>query len=59
MKKLFTMALLALSTVSVQSQAGQVHGYVRHDGTYVAPHYRSDPDGNPYNNNGCLYNGNC
>ena len=27
-----------------------VHGYVRHDGTYVQPHMRSDPDGNPYNN---------
>jgi hypothetical protein len=27
-----------------------VRGYVRKDGTYVAPHYRSAPDGNFYNN---------
>ena len=31
---------------------GQVYvkGYYRKDGTYVKPHYRSNPDGNPYNN---------
>ena len=29
-----------------------VHGYSRSDGTYVRPHYRSAPDGNPYNNYG-------
>src|SRR5438094_208415 len=30
----------------------QVHvsGYYRKNGTYVQPHYRSNPDGNPYNN---------
>jgi len=27
-----------------------VRGYYRSDGTYVQPHYRSSPDGNPYNN---------
>jgi hypothetical protein len=27
-----------------------VKGYFRKDGTYVSPHYRSNPDGNPYNN---------
>ena len=27
-----------------------VDGYYRKDGTYVQPHYRSDPDGNPNNN---------
>lgn len=27
-----------------------VRGYTRKDGTYVQPHYRSSPDGNPYNN---------
>ena len=30
--------------------ATYVHGYTRKNGTYVAPHYRSSPDGNPYNN---------
>lgn len=28
----------------------RVRGYVRKDGTYVAPHMRSRPDGNPFNN---------
>lgn len=28
----------------------RVRGYTRRDGTYVQPHYRSAPDGNPYNN---------
>ena len=28
----------------------RVSGYYRKDGTYVQPHYRSNPDGNPYNN---------
>lgn len=28
----------------------QVRGYVRKDGTYVAPHYRTPADGNFYNN---------
>lgn len=27
-----------------------VHGYFRSNGTYVQPHYRSNPDGNPFNN---------
>jgi hypothetical protein len=27
-----------------------VKGYYKSDGTYVEPHYRSDPDGNFYNN---------
>jgi len=27
-----------------------VRGYYRKDGTYVRAHWRSDPDGNPYNN---------
>lgn len=29
-----------------------VDGHVRKDGTYVAPHHRSAPDRNPYNNYG-------
>jgi len=28
----------------------KVKGYYRKAGTYVKPHYRSNPDGNPYNN---------
>lgn len=51
----FTSALLGLA-VAVGAQwaigAGSVHvnGYVRSNGTYVAPHYRSAPDGNFGNN---------
>ena len=28
----------------------RVRGYYRRNGTYVRPHYRTAPDGNPYNN---------
>lgn len=43
-----TLVLLLLVTSGI----AQVHvrGYYRKDGTYVQPHYRSSPDGNPYNN---------
>ena len=41
------IALLISSTVAAQVH---VRGYVRKDGTYVAPHYRSAPDGDFYNN---------
>ena len=41
-----TLTKLALATVilctAFASQAGQVSGYFRSNGTYVAPHYRSD-----------------
>jgi hypothetical protein len=33
-----------------QANADTVRGYVRKDGTYVAPHQRTSPDHNPYNN---------
>lgn len=43
--------LIAVLFIVLNSWA-QVHvrGYYRKDGTYVQPHYRSSPDGNPYNN---------
>jgi hypothetical protein len=56
---MFTLSsrVLALITLTVclllplaASAAVHVNGYYRKDGTYVAPHYRSNPDGNPYNN---------
>lgn len=40
---------LLLSWFSTLSQV-KVRGYYRKNGTYVQPHYRSRPDGNPYNN---------
>ncbi len=39
----FTIVLPALAIV-------HVNGYFRSNGTYVSPHYRSDPDGIPTNN---------
>lgn len=40
--------MFIFSTIS--EAAVRVKGYYRKDGTYVRPHYRSNPDGNPYNN---------
>ena len=51
------MAIISLSlfigTVEARGKGGgsvHVNGYVKKDGTYVAPHERSSPDGNFYNN---------
>jgi hypothetical protein len=41
-----SVILLAASAFADQF----VNGYVRRDGTYVQPHMRSSPDGNPFNN---------
>ncbi len=59
-KYLFFLVLVGLLVAgsagasSYPQSSGSVHvdGYVRRDGTYVQPHYRSAPDGNPYNNYG-------
>lgn len=53
LKKIMTGLLsisFCFSIVGMASAATHVNGYFRHDGTYVQPHYRSDPDHNPYNN---------
>lgn len=54
MKKFLTMVgaicLFVLSLGSVVFGDEYVRGYFRRDGTYVQPHWRSSPDGNPYNN---------
>ena len=49
---LFCLALLLLVGISTENLNAQVRvrGYFRKNGTYVAPHVRSAPDGNPYNN---------
>jgi hypothetical protein len=54
-KKFFIAAaalalMVSLVMVSVADAAVHVNGYYRKNGTYVAPHYRSDPDGIPTNN---------
>lgn len=43
------VALVLMTSVSSWAYV-QVRGYIRSNGTYVAPHIRSNPDGNPYNN---------
>lgn len=53
MKKLLIAifaAALFVGSFTYSEAAVSVRGYYRRDGTYVAPHYRSNPDGNPYNN---------
>ena len=42
------LILLSLSGVAFADE--YIQGYQRKDGTYVQPHYRSQPDGNPYDN---------
>lgn len=48
--RLWMLAATAIALPSLTSAQTYVHGYYRSNGTYVAPHYRSAPDGNPYNN---------
>lgn len=45
----FLIFLILVMTLQTYAQV-KVKGYYRKDGTYVQPHYRSSPDGNPYNN---------
>ena len=49
MKVIFFIALCNLFIISGFAQV-HVNGYYRSNGTYVQPHMRSSPDGNPYNN---------
>lgn len=48
----FLFVFLCFLLVGVEDLLSQVRvrGYFRKDGTYVQPHVRSAPDGNPYNN---------
>lgn len=50
MKMLVTFSLIMI-VFYIEAQV-KVSGYYRKDGTYVQPHERSNPDGNPYNNYG-------
>ena len=52
-KKIGILALLFGSILAFASQAMadvRVRGHYRSNGSYVQPHYRSNPDGNFYNN---------
>jgi opacity protein-like surface antigen len=49
--KHFLLFLVAIASFTTTALADTyVQGYVRKDGTYVQPHYRSSPDSS-YNNN--------
>jgi hypothetical protein len=48
-KTLIAIALFAASIVGVSARV-HVNGYYRQNGTYVAPHWRSSPDGIESNN---------
>lgn len=48
--KRFILLIICLSITYISISQVRVNGYYRKNGTYVQPHYRSSPDGNPYNN---------
>ncbi len=51
MKKLFVVTVMLGVLVAGGARADTyVNGYTRSDGTHVQGHYRSEADGNPYNN---------
>ena len=47
------MAIFSASLVDARTQ----RGYVKRDGTYVAPHQKSNPDQKRFNNQGSKTNG--
>lgn len=49
MKTLIATVALIASTGAVLADT-YVNGYTRRDGTYVQPHYRTNPDNNRFNN---------
>jgi hypothetical protein len=50
LRKLILSLVVVCALTTVAAAQVHVNGYFRRDGTYVQPHYRSAPDGNPYNN---------
>jgi len=50
MKKLFLALLATVLVAPAVSAQVRVRGYTRNDGTYVAPHYRSAPNGTTLDN---------
>jgi hypothetical protein len=47
---IFVVATIVLVATAVANADVHVRGYYRNNGTYVQPHYRSNPDGNRSNN---------
>ena len=50
MKKIMGLTAALVLFGFAQADADYVRGYTQRDGTYVAPHQRTSPDHNPYNN---------
>lgn len=50
MKKLAALTALAVVATPAMARDVYVRGYVRSDGTYVAPHMQTAPDSSVYNN---------
>jgi hypothetical protein len=44
------LAVAAPGLAQLYGPDQDVHGYSRHDGTYVQPYHRTMPDQNPFNN---------
>lgn len=49
LNKIIMLLSLTIFSISIFADVS-VRGYTRKDGTYVQPHHRSNPDGNPRNN---------
>ena len=49
-KLILAFGVVTFYPLEVDAGRVSVRGYYRKDGTYVSPHYRSAPDGTPYNN---------
>lgn len=61
MKRIIMILVLVISLISLAAVANAdvyVRGYYRSSGTYVVPHYRSNPDGIRSNNWSCCRNTN-
>jgi hypothetical protein len=50
MMKLLIVLLALIATAAAFARDVYVQPYVRSDGTFVQGHYRTAPDGNPFNN---------
>ncbi len=48
--KILALSLLALFLTFEANASNHVSGYTRRDGTYVAPHYRSDANSSRFDN---------
>lgn len=57
MIKIAALVSMAVIGLSATANAGDVKGYIKKDGTYVAPHQRSKPDQYKFNNKNSESNG--